>query len=762
MSRSSTASGGRKWTALKRKTMVTSALGNKLRKKPGTPDKTTTPGTEANAEEEKKVIVNEEILRLAIKHEDLVKLRKEEKTPEPTQPLREISIRRERPEKEWKKPPSKRIAVAKEAPNDAPLRPYNLKDGAGPRFDHFGRIVPHSILGDAYTYQRNAIETGQWPNGAVIEYPVQEMKVKNEKKRERKIAFEEEEHKALENWEKKMRERRRQQGYLSKLLNKKPENLVMNQADGYKKTQERRDIIDKALPLVEDGKGYRYKSEFWNQHEWFGGEETGIFAALSESQKGNHQPIEKVGVPRTVMREKGIDPLLPPSTPSSKPWHQTQYLKKRQEQLAELVREIDPYDPQFQTLEVIGSNKPVEIDRLELKSRETTFTRSENQMGDIGDILTDDPLAGIPDIPAPVQGPSIVIEGKQLDWEGDSHSKSDETALVARVVFECISGERKTEMFQVKNNGSTAIYYNWNKIEKSNPFDQVNRKIQRFYFNTNGGVILPGDTKRFPIVFKSSNYGIFSETWQFHTHPVVASGASIFVTLKGVALQVDKYEKERKDLEIMLTHKEAEETVGMILESILNGVRTPERPATPIDAYLTEAEEFKRKNPTLLYSSDTIEKLKLIYKSTLPPTETEEARVEYVLAILLKLQAILSIPEEEDRKQDILSQFNQHVFALSLKPVTPISELLYQHAYSIICDMVDRISSTVSGVRHQLGLPDTDTGDSVSLNPLQPELEMADSLVSLSSDGEGKKQSAPSGGKKGVKEKPSKGGKEVG
>lgn len=29
----------------------------------------------------------------------------------------------------------------------------------------------------------------------------------------------------------------------------------MNQADGYKKTQEHREVIDRTLPLVEDGKG---------------------------------------------------------------------------------------------------------------------------------------------------------------------------------------------------------------------------------------------------------------------------------------------------------------------------------------------------------------------------------------------------------------------------------------------------------------------------------------------------------------------------
>lgn len=64
------------------------------------------------------------------------------------------------------------------------------------------------------------------------------------------------------------------------------------------------------------------------------------------------------------------------------------------------------------------------------------------------------------------------------------------------------------------------------------------------------GVILPGDTMKFPFVFKSSNAGIFSEQWEFHTHPVVCGGAVLLVTLRGVALKQDKFEKQREDVEV--------------------------------------------------------------------------------------------------------------------------------------------------------------------------------------------------------------------
>ena len=65
------------------------------------------------------------------------------------------------------------------------------------------------------------------------------------------------------------------------------------------------------------------------------------------------------------------------------------------------------------------------------------------------------------------------------------------------------------------------------------------------------GVLLPGDAVKFPFIFKSPNAGIFSEQWEFQTHPVVCGGAKLLVTLRGVALKQDKYEVERTELEVV-------------------------------------------------------------------------------------------------------------------------------------------------------------------------------------------------------------------
>lgn len=64
------------------------------------------------------------------------------------------------------------------------------------------------------------------------------------------------------------------------------------------------------------------------------------------------------------------------------------------------------------------------------------------------------------------------------------------------------------------------------------------------------GVILPGDMQRFLFTFKSGIAGIFSESWELCTHPVLLGGASMEVTLRGVALYEDKLVEVRQSIQV--------------------------------------------------------------------------------------------------------------------------------------------------------------------------------------------------------------------
>ena len=55
----------------------------------------------------------------------------------------------------------------------------------------------------------------------------------------------------------------------------------------------------------------------------------------------------------------------------------------------------------------------------------------------------------------------------------------------------------------------------------------------------------------------------------------------------GVAVEEDIYKEAREQIEQELAHREAVETATRLLNEILEGVRTPERARSPVDAYIT-------------------------------------------------------------------------------------------------------------------------------------------------------------------------------
>jgi hypothetical protein len=65
-------------------------------------------------------------------------------------------------------------------------------------------------------------------------------------------------------------------------------------------------------------------------------------------------------------------------------------------------------------------------------------------------------------------------------------------------------------------------------------------------------VILPGDSLKINFVFKSVKGGVFTEKWEFLTQPKLLSGASLILTLRGIAVQEDKYRKDRAFIEVFI------------------------------------------------------------------------------------------------------------------------------------------------------------------------------------------------------------------
>lgn len=63
-------------------------------------------------------------------------------------------------------------------------------------------------------------------------------------------------------------------------------------------------------------------------------------------------------------------------------------------------------------------------------------------------------------------------------------------------------------------------------------------------------MILPGDTERIPVTFKTAHPGIKKEVWKLNTHPVLMGGAILQISLKGMARYKEKTAEQRAALEV--------------------------------------------------------------------------------------------------------------------------------------------------------------------------------------------------------------------
>lgn len=160
-----------------------------------------------------------------------------------------------------------------------------------------------------------------------------------------------------------------------------------------------------------------------------------------------------------------------------------------------------------------------------------------------------------------------------------------EVGIRSTIIFEAVAGERVSSHLELQNEGSTAIFYDWQQLLVPHSFPNLQSPTKRpcFYFNCSSGtcahsqtlllalcspspprsysavlsfcpslpgVILPGDTRRVEFVFKSETPGIRRELWQLNTHPALMQGASMQVTLRGVALYQDKTADQRLFIQV--------------------------------------------------------------------------------------------------------------------------------------------------------------------------------------------------------------------
>ncbi|XP_078360278.1 MYCBP-associated protein-like [Oculina patagonica] len=690
----------------------------------GTPDKMSSPaGSAVHIPDELctgpsvgKVISGDDIDSLAINVEELKKVHPP-KRPSVPKPSTTVMVRKTRVKQsvEQCQPLGKSVTVARPAPPDAPLVSTPLVGTTGPLFDEDGQVLTHTILGSWEDFQQEAIKRGDIENlppfsaykfGAGKVRPTTKGTKKEKKFSSHVWQTRINESNALTNWQRQMLQRKMQQQHLSNVLNTSTDMLVMNQSEDYRETQENRYAIDRSIPSMDYGKGYRVGSEFWKQVEPIGDDETGINMTLTQTERGYPPAVEHIGKPIYIKNEMGIEwSNTHRSASVHYPWQKSTYLQERTKQLQNVLHELDPHQPYIDELEVIGTNHPQHSSKFDMMS----VVQEEEESEILDESMSErDPLANIADVvPQPIFGPSLSIGGHTAQWNGPRTGGNGQAGVDSRVIFEANVGDRVTSHLNICNDGTTAIYFSWKKIPRPNALGtKLAGQTQRFYFDTKSGVILPGDTLKFPFVFKSPNAGIFTETWELMTRPTLCGGAPLRITLRGVAVEDDIYKEARKQIEQELAHREAVETATRLLDEILEGVRTPERARSPVDAYITEEEIFGRANQGMYFQDEVVQELKQIYAQL----EEEE---DWDLSLQSLQQKIMCV-EDEDQRDSLLQTLNSSISTLSFPPMTPVKHAMYAAGYQLLCELVDSIVGQANMIRSILGLPERELVEDTS------------------------------------------------
>ncbi|KAM9296762.1 MYCBP-associated protein [Gastrophryne carolinensis] len=668
----------------------------------------------------------DEIQALAIRPGDLEKLHpRRQPTEEQRAPVtNRILIRKHQDKEEGRK---RRLLVARPAPQHPACAGQTYPDEI-PVSGANAQLQPHNILGSLQELRKEAAARGNLqvahliPDAVHAPFPNLGACEENGGLEHKEISrHHHKQDNALLNWQHHMDLRKRQLDSLSRRLCKPSEQLVMNTCEDFRRVQEERRAIDRCIPALEDGKGHRVGSEFWNLPERIGDELSGLVLTLTRAERGYPSPVAHIGKPAGIKLETG----LAKRPPYHDTWDKSLYLQHRRHKLKSIMEELDFAQPDIDGLEIIGRGRPftsVSAKHFPLTDEDYEETPAEEK--ETPDSLEDFPDAG----PNIVLGPSLLFCGQPANWVEESVSHRDKVGISTRITFEALAGEKASSALEVANNGSTAIWYEWRRLPNSSSLAEHRKepRVQHFYFNTSAGVILPGETLTFPFHFKSPTAGIFGENWEFCTHPVLLAGALIQVSLWGIALYEDKTAAMREALQRELESREAMFIAQKIVQEIMENVRSPERPPSPATR-VTEEEMFRLINPELHYKHQPVQELKQLWREYITPEGHHGAADHLTLGLLEQTQSLaeeesahewnLSVADlkqasnvihEEEQREVFLHHVNRLVGELTTPAQEVPVDLMHQACLQLWREAIDKLVARATELCFVLGMPDKD------------------------------------------------------
>lgn len=115
-----------------------------------------------------------------------------------------------------------------------------------------------------------------------------------------------------------------------------------------------------------------------------------------------------------------------------------------------------------------------------------------------------------------------------------------------------------------------------------------------------------------------------------------------------------------------------------MVELLLSGIKTPIRPSSPENSYLTEKDVFEHLNENILYNQDSVMELKKLYNELLDENERLLQANEWDLSLDSLKDKINNIVETgEINKQNMLFKLNNIISGMSFSSHEAKSSRIY-------------------------------------------------------------------------------------
>ncbi|GAX81792.1 hypothetical protein CEUSTIGMA_g9220.t1 [Chlamydomonas eustigma] len=332
-------------------------------------------------------------------------------------------------------------------------------------------------------------------------------------------------------------------------------------------------------------------------------------------------------------------------------WQHSDWLKSRTEQYARNIRKLYPHDPDLMALVLKGqaletqledlAYAPVTLSEVEQQLAGTDLVAYEAYMevrrsieekcrAELAEQQVQERAAAAAAAAAgPQPGPHLRLSHTQLELS-TSATAQPPTLLPTTDT----SPTTTMASFTMTHVGTAAVYYTWVQQPVAHSTSAASICVgglppgSGFSLSKSSGILLPGATEEFKVVFRQTRPGSFSQQWTLSTTPLLLDWRPLTITARGVCMPEDGTGVERAALDEDMKQKEKMKKVQAALERVLRNIEPAPAPAqrpTPLSQEQeADNEAFDRMNadatPPLFYSPQSLEALKCVYADVVQQT----------------------------------------------------------------------------------------------------------------------------------------------